>query len=99
MLNIIFWIYIFLDILGLIIFIDVILSWLLIFQINFRPKFIASIVDPIYSIIKNNISTTIWIMDFTPIIVIFLIYFLKWLLLTLFPELSEMIQLYSNIQI
>jgi uncharacterized protein YggT (Ycf19 family) len=99
MLNIIFWIYIFLDILWLLIFIDVILSWLLVFKINFRPKFISSILDPIYNLVKNNIPTTIWIIDFTPIIVMFWIYFLKWLLLTIFPEVYEMIQLYSNIKI
>lgn len=95
--NIIFWFYVFLDLLALLVFIDVILSWLLIFQINFRPKFIANIIDPIYKFIKNNIPTTIWPMDFTPIVAIFWLYFLKWLLLLLFPEISRMIQLYSSI--
>jgi len=95
MTTIFFWIYIFLDILWFLVFVDVILSWLSIFNINIRPKFLASIMDPIYNFVKKNISTTIGPLDFTPIIVIFWIYFLKVLLMILFPEISSLIQLYS----
>lgn len=97
MLNIVFWLYIFLDIISLFVFVDVILSWPMIFGINLRPQFLANIIDPIYKYIKNNISTTIWPMDFTPIVVIFWIYFLKILIISFFPEVSKMIQLYSGI--
>lgn len=97
MTTIFLWIYIFLDILWLLVFVDVILSWLSIFQINIRPKFLANIIDSIYEFIKKNISTTIGPLDFTPIIVIFLIYFLKKLLIIFFPEISNLIQLYESI--
>lgn len=96
MINIIFGLYIFLDILSLLVFVDVILSWLMIFWLNLRPQFLASIIDPMYNYVKSIISTTIWPMDFTPIIVIFWIYFLKILLIWFFPEISKMIQLYSS---
>ncbi|MDD5770517.1 MAG: YggT family protein [Candidatus Gracilibacteria bacterium] len=97
MIYLIFGLYIFFDIIGILVFIDVILSWLLIFQINFRPKFIANILDPIYKFVKSKIPTTIGIMDFTPIIVIIGIYFLKGLIIAFFPEVSNLIRLYSNI--
>lgn len=97
MTTIFFWIYIFLDILWLLVFIDVILSWLSIFQINIRPKFLANIMDPIYEFVKKNISTNIGPLDFTPIIVIFWIYFLKMLIIIFFPEISNLVQLYGSI--
>ncbi len=93
MTNIIFWLYIFFELLGMIVFIDVILSWLTIFQIQLRPKFISNILDPVYAFIKKNIPTTIWMMDFTPIIILIWISFFQWLLVVFFPEISKMIQL------
>lgn len=97
MINIIFGLYIFLDILSLLVFVDVILSWLMIFWLNLRPQFLANIIDPMYNYVRNIIPTTIWPMDFTPIIVIFWIYFLKVLLIWFFPEISKLIQLYSSV--
>ncbi len=82
---------IFLNILEYFVIFDVILSWLAIFWINFRPKFIASVMDPIYSKIKSILPTTIWPLDLTPIIVIFAIIFLKSLIFVFFPEISSII--------
>lgn len=79
---------IFLKILTYIIFFDVILSWLTIFWLRMRPQFIADIIDPLYKYIKKIIPTTIWPVDFTPIILIMLIIFLEWLLYTFSPELT-----------
>ena len=42
-----------------IIFIDVILSFLMIFGIKFKPQFISSIVEPLYAWVKDKIPTTI----------------------------------------
>jgi len=42
-----------------ILFIDIILSWLPLLGINFRPKFFSDIMDPIYKTIKDKIPTTI----------------------------------------
>lgn len=66
-----------------ILFIDIILSWLPLFWINFRPKFISDIMDPIYKKIKNTIPTSIWSVDFSPIIIILIIGFLISILLPL----------------
>ena len=69
-----------------ILFFDIILSWLTIFWISFRPKFVSDIMDPIYKFIKNKIPTTIWPIDFTPIIIIIVIFFLIAFLLPLTGE-------------
>jgi len=65
------------------IFLDIILSWLTILWLNVRPKFLSEILDPIYSWIKSKISTSIWPLDFTPIIIYiiaeFLVLFIYWL--------------------
>ena len=84
--QIILWIIIFIEILSYIIIADIILSWLVLLWINFRPKFIANILDPIYQIIKKIIPTTFWPIDLTAIIVIFILFFMKWLLFLIFPE-------------
>lgn len=82
---------IFLEILFYIIFIDVILSWLMLFWVKFRPKIIADIIDPIYNFIKSIIPTSFWPLDFTPIIVIIIIYFLRWLVIFLNPSVQEFV--------
>lgn len=92
--NIIFWIYIFLDILYVLVFVDVILSWLLIFNINLKPKFLSDIMRPMYQNIKKLFPTTFGPFDFTPIIIILIITFLKWLIVVFFPEISSLLQLY-----
>lgn len=81
-----FTIIIFLQIITYIIIADVLLSWLTIFWLNFRPIFISSVLDPIYNWVKKYIPTTIWPLDLTPIIVIIFIWFLRWIVLGFFPE-------------
>ena len=66
-----------------ILFIDIILSWLSLFWVSFRPKIVSDIMDPIYSFIKNKIPTSIWPLDFSPIIIIIAIAFLIALFLPL----------------
>ena len=79
---------IFLEILSLLIILDVILSWLMIIWLRLRPKFLADIIDPIYKNVRKVIPTTIWPLDFTPIVVMIMIIFLKWVLYIIFPELN-----------
>jgi YggT family protein len=67
---------IFLHLFYYLIIIDIILSWLSLALPNIRPKFIANLIDPIYNSIKKVVPTTIWWLDFTPIIVILFITFL-----------------------
>lgn len=78
---------IFLEIVSYIIIFDVVLSWLTLFWLRIRPKFIADIIDPLYKTVKKIFPTTMWPVDFTPIIVIFAIIFIKWALYLIFPEL------------
>ncbi len=85
-------IFIFLELIFYVVFIDVIISWLLLFWINFRPKFIADIIDPMYKFVRSIIPTTFWPIDFTPIIIIIIIYFLRWLLFLLNPWIEDLIK-------
>lgn len=87
---------IFLELLTYIIFIDVILSWLQLVWIRFRPKFVANIIDPLYSKIRKIVPTIFWPFDFTPIIVIIIIVFIKWALFIVFPELTLEINKLTN---
>lgn len=73
-------------ILKYILIIDIILSWLTIFWINFRPWLISDVMDPIYKFIKSKIPTNIWPIDFSPIIIIIIIIFLITFLLPLTGE-------------
>jgi uncharacterized protein YggT (Ycf19 family) len=73
-------------ILKYILFLDIILSWLTIFWIKFRPQFVSDIMEPIYKFVKNKIPTTIWPMDFTPIFIIIAIFLLTSLFLPLTGE-------------
>jgi len=79
---------IFLDILYYIVIFDVILSWLLLLWVQFRPQFIRNILDPIYKIIRKYIPTQIWMFELTPIIFILILLFAKGLIITSFPEVS-----------
>lgn len=97
MIHIIFWLYIFLDILSILVLVDVILSWFMVFWLKWRPQFLWGILDPIYVFVRKHISTYLWPVDFTPIVIIFGIYLFKILIVSFFPEISQMIQLYSGI--
>jgi uncharacterized protein YggT (Ycf19 family) len=68
------------DILKRIILIDVILSWLIIFWVKLRPRFIASIIDPIYKKIKDIIPTTFWPLELAPIVVFIILLLLQQLI-------------------
>lgn len=84
--NIPFTIYIFLDIIKYLVFADVILSWLQLLGLKWRPKFLLSIIDPLYASIKKILPTSIWPIDFTPIVVLILIIFFTWLVELFYPN-------------
>lgn len=84
-----------LEILTWFVIFDVILSWLQFVWIK-RPAFVWSVLDPMYKWVKNYIPTTIWPFELTPIIVIILFMFIKWLVLILIPEVWVEIQKLSN---
>ena len=67
------------------IFFDVILSWLTLLWLNFRPQFLRTIVDPIYNFINRIIPTTIWPFRFDALIAIIFIYLFQFLLINLIP--------------
>ncbi len=79
---------IFLELIYWIVIFDVILSWLTLLWLKARPKFVADIIDPLYKNIKKILPTSIWPIDLTPIVVIIIIIFIKWLLFMAFPELK-----------
>ena len=81
-------VYILIEIMSYIVIFDVILSWLTLFWLKFRPKFIADIIDPLYKNVRKFIPTTMWPIDFTPIVIIILLIFIRWLLFIVFPELQ-----------
>lgn len=83
--NFTFAMYIFLDLIQYLVFADVILSWIQLLWIKWRPKFLSSIIDPLYEFIKNILPTSVWPIDFTPIVILMLSYFLIWLVEILFP--------------
>jgi len=84
--QIILALFIFLDIIMYFVFFDVILSWLTLLWIRFRPEFLSVVLTPIYTNIKKIIPTSFWPVDFTPIVVILFIYFIKWILVLIFPD-------------
>ncbi len=85
-----FWIVVMLEILSRFILFDVILSlFQVLLRVRLRPKFIASIIDPMYANIKKYIPTTIWVLDLTPMVAILLVVFIKWLLFIMIPELRD----------
>ncbi len=85
---------IFLQLVKFIVFADVILSWLRLFGLNIRPKFIADIIDPLYENIKKYIPTTIGPIEFTPIVIIILVHFISNFILL---SQSEVFTLYQNL--
>lgn len=78
--------YIFLDTIKFLIFIDIILSWLTLLWINLRFKFIRDLINPIYNYIKRIIPTSIWYIDFAPIIILIILELLKYALFIAFPD-------------
>lgn len=76
------------DIIKFIIIIDIILSWLSLVWLNIRPKFVSDIIDPIYKSVRNIIPTSFWPIDFTPIIILFILIFIKWLVYSSDPNIA-----------
>ena len=59
--------------------------------IRFRPRFLASILDPLYKKTKEFIPTSLGPVDFTPIIIIFWCIILTNVIIMAVPEVQDMI--------
>lgn len=77
-------IYILLDLIRYLIYIDMVLSFLTLFWLNLRPQILRDLLDPIYLQIKKRINTIIWPFELAPLIVLFAIYTIKVLVSILF---------------
>lgn len=77
------------DIIKYFVIFDVILSWLVLFWLRIRPKFVSDIIDPIYKKIRDIIPSSFWPLDFTPIIVIFLLLFIQGLIFSFDPSIQQ----------
>ncbi len=97
MTNLFFAIYIFFELIMWIILIDIVLSWLILFWVRFRPEFIRAVIDPVYKIVRKIIPTRIWVFDLTPIVVVlFIIYIIYPLLMIVHPPLYDFIKDFHN---
>jgi uncharacterized protein YggT (Ycf19 family) len=90
------WVIILFWLLERIIIIDIILSWFIVFWLNYRPLFVAQIIDPVYIFIKKYIPTSIWPFDFTPIIIIFIMEIIKNILISFNPNILNILNLMKN---
>lgn len=88
--TIILAIFILLDIFYYLIIFHIILSWLTLFGLKVKIAFVDELINPIYKTIRKYIPTRIWPFDFTPIIILFAIIFLRWIIIILFPDFSNM---------
>jgi len=79
---------IFVEVLQMLIIADIVLSWLRLVGLTWRPKFLADIIDPTYKFIRSIIPTRFWPLDFNPIVVILFLIFIEILLYGFFPDLS-----------
>lgn len=84
------------DVIKYIIIFDIILSWLMLFWLKVRPKFIADIIDPMYNFIRKIIPSSFWPIDFTPIIILIILIIIKWVVYSIDPAVWEY---YLNIKI
>jgi len=82
---------IFLELIFYIVVFDVILSWLRLAGVNFRPKFMRDILDPMYLFVRKYIPSRFWAFDFTPIIIILASSFLKWIIIASSPEVAALL--------
>lgn len=85
MTHIVFGIILFLDIMRCFVIADVILSWFPLIWITFRPRFIATFLDPLYTVIQKYIPTKAWIFDLTALILLMALSFIEGLLILAFP--------------
>ncbi|NDK09651.1 hypothetical protein GW846_02635 [Candidatus Gracilibacteria bacterium] len=86
MITILLALIIFLQFIEYIVIFDIILSWLSLVGLKFRPKFMADILNPIYSGVQKYIPTRFGAFDFTPIIIILLLAFIRGLIVMSVPE-------------
>ncbi len=84
------------DVIKYIIIFDIILSWLMLFWLKSRPKFIADIIDPMYNFIRKIIPSSFWPIDFTPIIILIILIIIKWVVYSIDPVVWEY---YLNVKI
>lgn len=81
MINTIFyWMEIFLNLIFYIIFLDIIISWLNVFWLKIRIKFIRDIINPIYKTIREYLPTKFSFLDLTPLYAIFILMILNHIL-------------------
>lgn len=74
---------IFIEILSYIIIADIVLSWISLVWLKFRPQFIADIIDPLYKNIKKIVTTNIWPFELAPILIMILLMLIKSYLISL----------------
>ena len=79
----------FTDIILWLIFADIILSWLSLFWLRWRPSFLDSVVWPIYDFINKLIPTKFWMFRFDALIAIIALYFVQALLIANIPWLKQ----------
>ena len=72
-----------------IIFFDIILSWLSILWLRWRPDLLRSTVDPLYNLIGKVVPTSFGMFRFDALIAIIFIYFIQGLLIMNIPWLGE----------
>jgi len=93
--TILTWFLFFLSFLRILIFLDGILSLLSsLFWSNIRLNVFASILDPLYFQVKKYLPTNIWVIDLTPLVLLFIIMFLEGFVFILFPEMIWVIKNY-----
>jgi len=78
---------IFLNLIEWVIIIDIILSWAQLLWIRIQIKFIRSITTPIYTKVRKYLPTTFWPIDFSPIVIFFIIQIISSVILNLRPSL------------
>lgn len=88
---ILFSILIFLSLVQWMILIDVILSWLSLIGVYFRPKFIQAITTPLYETVRRYIPSSFSGIDFAPIIVFIAIEFMAKLIITIDPGILSLL--------
>lgn len=78
---------IFLNLIEWVIIVDIILSWAQLLWIRIQINFIKSITNPIYLKIRKYLPTTFWMIDFSPIVIFFIIQIISNIILNLRPSL------------
>ncbi len=72
------------DIITWMIIASVLMSWL-----GIKIKILDSILGPSYDFIEKYIPTKIWPLSFTPVVLIFVLYFIRWLVFIYDPNIQS----------